>query len=182
METKYSCFQRKIPNFFHGQNSTSITSWNLQAYLLLLSLQKSTLKAELVVSLLRLPAKGDVPTFVMGVNDKRYNPETDTIVSNASCTTNCLAPITKVLLDNFWNRRRTHDHRAMPDCESACCRWSNKKRLARRTQRHTKYYSCFDRGCQSSCSLPPEVKGKLRLGMSFRFLSSMFLLLTLPSN
>ena len=48
------------------------------------------------------PAKGDdIPTFVMGVNQERYNPETDVIVSNASCTTNCLAPITKVLLDNF---------------------------------------------------------------------------------
>lgn len=47
------------------------------------------------------PAKGDVPTFVMGVNEDLYNPEKDYIVSNASCTTNCLAPITKVLLDNF---------------------------------------------------------------------------------
>jgi len=47
------------------------------------------------------PAKGDVPTFVLGVNQEKYNPEKDTIVSNASCTTNCLAPITKVLLDNF---------------------------------------------------------------------------------
>ncbi|MFA6914872.1 MAG: type I glyceraldehyde-3-phosphate dehydrogenase [Parachlamydiales bacterium] len=47
------------------------------------------------------PAKGDIPTFVMGVNQEKYNPKTDLIVSNASCTTNCLAPITKVLLDNF---------------------------------------------------------------------------------
>lgn len=47
------------------------------------------------------PAKGNVPTFVMGVNEHAYNPKTDTIVSNASCTTNCLAPITKVILDNF---------------------------------------------------------------------------------
>ena len=47
------------------------------------------------------PAKGDVPTFVMGVNHTKYNPEKDFIVSNASCTTNCLAPMTKVLLDNF---------------------------------------------------------------------------------
>jgi len=47
------------------------------------------------------PAKGDVPTFVMGVNHQKYHPETDVILSNASCTTNCLAPITKVLLDNF---------------------------------------------------------------------------------
>lgn len=47
------------------------------------------------------PAKGDVPTFVMGVNNQNYNPKTDHVVSNASCTTNCLAPITKVLLDHF---------------------------------------------------------------------------------
>src|ERR1700722_582855 len=47
------------------------------------------------------PAKGDVPTFVMGVNEEKYNPKADFIVSNASCTTNCLAPLTKVLLENF---------------------------------------------------------------------------------
>lgn len=47
------------------------------------------------------PAKGDVPTFVMGVNQHKYRPDVDHIVSNASCTTNCLAPLTKVLLDNF---------------------------------------------------------------------------------
>lgn len=47
------------------------------------------------------PAKGDVPTFVLGVNHEKFNPETDTVVSNASCTTNCLAPITKVILDCF---------------------------------------------------------------------------------
>lgn len=47
------------------------------------------------------PAKGKIPTFVMSVNETRYDPEKDFIVSNASCTTNCLAPIVKVLLDNF---------------------------------------------------------------------------------
>lgn len=47
------------------------------------------------------PAKGNVPTFVMGVNESSYRPEADFIVSNASCTTNCLAPIVKVILDNF---------------------------------------------------------------------------------
>lgn len=47
------------------------------------------------------PAGEDIPTFVMGVNHQRYDPANDLIVSCASCTTNCLAPITKVILDNF---------------------------------------------------------------------------------
>lgn len=47
------------------------------------------------------PAKGDIPTFVMGVNHTQYDPKKDHIVSNASCTTNCLAPMVKVLLDRF---------------------------------------------------------------------------------
>lgn len=47
------------------------------------------------------PAKGDIPTYVMGVNEDQFNPDKDHIVSNASCTTNCLAPLTKILLDNF---------------------------------------------------------------------------------
>lgn len=51
--------------------------------------------------LITAPAKDNVPTFVIGVNEDKYDPEKDTIISNASCTTNCLAPITKVLLDNF---------------------------------------------------------------------------------
>ncbi|MBP7282920.1 MAG: type I glyceraldehyde-3-phosphate dehydrogenase [Leptospiraceae bacterium] len=48
------------------------------------------------------PAKDkDVSTYVLGVNEEKYNPATEHIVSNASCTTNCLAPIVKVVLDNF---------------------------------------------------------------------------------
>ena len=46
------------------------------------------------------PSKDDTPMFVMGVNNKEYNSEMS-IVSNASCTTNCLAPIVKVLDDKF---------------------------------------------------------------------------------
>jgi len=47
------------------------------------------------------PAKGNVKTFVMGVNEDEYEPTAHHIVSNASCTTNCLAPMAKVILDNF---------------------------------------------------------------------------------
>jgi glyceraldehyde 3-phosphate dehydrogenase len=51
---------------------------------------------------LSAPPKGDgVKMFVRGVNEHEYNKETDHIVSNASCTTNCLAPMVKVLNDNF---------------------------------------------------------------------------------
>jgi glyceraldehyde 3-phosphate dehydrogenase len=47
------------------------------------------------------PAKEPDITLVMGVNHQEYNPQKHHVVSNASCTTNCLAPVCKVLLDNF---------------------------------------------------------------------------------
>ena len=47
------------------------------------------------------PAKGEDITIVMGVNEQDYDPAKDTIISNASCTTNCLAPMAKVLDDTF---------------------------------------------------------------------------------
>lgn len=47
------------------------------------------------------PAKGGVAHFVMGVNHTKYDRKQDHVVSNASCTTNCLAPIVKVLIDRF---------------------------------------------------------------------------------
>jgi glyceraldehyde 3-phosphate dehydrogenase (phosphorylating) len=47
------------------------------------------------------PAKGEDLTIVMGVNDDAYDPARHEVISNASCTTNCVAPMAKVLLDNF---------------------------------------------------------------------------------
>lgn len=52
-------------------------------------------------AIISAPAKGECPTFVMGVNEDSYDPKKHHIMSNASCTTNCLAPVAKVLLDEF---------------------------------------------------------------------------------
>lgn len=51
--------------------------------------------------LITAPGKDGIPTYVIGVNHTQYNPKTDDILCNASCTTNCLAPLCKVLLDHF---------------------------------------------------------------------------------
>ncbi|HEX5734595.1 MAG TPA: type I glyceraldehyde-3-phosphate dehydrogenase [Blastocatellia bacterium] len=47
------------------------------------------------------PAKNEDITIVLGVNDEAYNPQEHHVISNASCTTNCLAPVAKVLHDNY---------------------------------------------------------------------------------
>lgn len=54
--------------------------------------------------ILTAPGKG-IKTIVMGVNCDTYDPEKDNIISNASCTTNCLAPVTKVIDENFGIKR-----------------------------------------------------------------------------
>lgn len=59
------------------------------------------LKAGAKKAIITAPAKECHRTIVMGVNHEDYDPENDHIISNASCTTNCLAPVTKVILDKF---------------------------------------------------------------------------------
>jgi glyceraldehyde 3-phosphate dehydrogenase len=59
------------------------------------------LKGSVKKVLISAPAKNEDITIVLGVNEKKYDPAKHNIVSNASCTTNCLAPFVKVLYDNF---------------------------------------------------------------------------------
>ena len=59
------------------------------------------LKAGAKKVIISAPAKGDIATFVLGVNEEAYSPDKHDIVSNASCTTNCIAPIVKVIKDSL---------------------------------------------------------------------------------
>jgi len=63
------------------------------------------LKAGAKKVIISAPAKDPDWTVVMGVNEKEYDPEKHNIISNASCTTNCLAPVAKVILNEFGIRK-----------------------------------------------------------------------------
>ncbi len=63
------------------------------------------LKAGAKKVLISAPAKGQDVTLVLGVNHEQYDPGKHHIISNGSCTTNCLAPVAKVLLDTFGIRQ-----------------------------------------------------------------------------
>ncbi len=62
---------------------------------------KKHLRGSVKKVIISAPAKNEDVTIVLGVNDNMYNPAKHNIISNASCTTNCLAPIVKVLNDSF---------------------------------------------------------------------------------
>ncbi len=62
---------------------------------------KKHLKGKVKKVIITAPAKGEDITIVLGVNEQAYDPAKHNIISNASCTTNCLAPPAKVLNDNF---------------------------------------------------------------------------------
>jgi len=63
---------------------------------------KKHLEAGAKKVIISAPSKSkEIGTFVLGVNEEKYNPQSDNVVSMASCTTNCLAPVVKVLNDNL---------------------------------------------------------------------------------
>ena len=69
------------------------------------NLAKKHIEAGAKKVLITAPAKNEDITIVVGVNDDKYDYEKHNIVSNASCTTNCLAPFAKVLMDTFGIKR-----------------------------------------------------------------------------
>lgn len=98
---------KKIPVF--GESDASKIPWKevgaeyvIEATGAYLTTEKAKahLEAGAKKVVMSAPAKDDTPTFVMGVNNDTYTSDID-IVSNASCTTNCLAPIAKVIEDNW---------------------------------------------------------------------------------
>ena len=118
------------------------------------------LKAGAKKVLITAPGKGDLATIVMGVNDDTYDVSQHDIVSNASCTTNCLAPVAKVLMDSFGIERGfmntihsyTNDQRIL----------DNKHKDLRRARAAAVSMIPTTTGAARAVSLVlPELKGKL---------------------
>lgn len=118
--------------------------------------------------LITAPAKGEDLTVVMGVNDDKYNPASHHIVSNASCTTNCLAPLVHVLLKEGFGIEEglmttVHSYTATQKTVDGPSRkdWKGGRSAAINIIPSTT-------GAAKAVGLVcPEVKGKLT-GMSFR--------------
>jgi len=112
------------------------------------------------------PAKNEDITIVMGVNEDKYLPEKHHIISNASCTTNCLAPVAKVLNDFFGIEKGTmttiHSYTADQRLMDSPHKDLRRARAAALSIIPTKT------GATKAVSLViPELKGKLN-GMAFR--------------
>lgn len=113
------------------------------------------------------PAKGEVTTFVMGVNESKYNPEKDYIISNASCTTNCLAPITKILLDHFGIEEGLMTTIHAVTASQPTVDGPSKKDWRAGRSASQNIIPASTGAAQAVAQCIPEVKGKLT-GMAFR--------------
>ena len=117
--------------------------------------------------ILSAPGKdATTPTFVMGVNEKDYDPSMK-IVSNASCTTNCLAPLTKVLLDNFGIERAlmTTVHASTSKQKAVDAKDEKDWRIGRSV--YGNIIPSSTGAAKAVGKVLPAVKGKMT-GMSFR--------------
>src|ERR1700746_1761952 len=129
---------------------------------------KGHLVAGAKIVIISAPAKGDCPTIVMGVNQDKYDPKQHQVVSNASCTTNCLAPLVHVLLKEGFGIEEglmttVHSYTATQKTVDGPSRkdWKGGRAAAVNLIPSTT-------GAAKAVGLVcPEVKGKLT-GMSFR--------------
>jgi len=124
------------------------------------------LKAGAKKVLISAPAKNPDITIVMGVNEKMYDKNKHHIVSNASCTTNCLAPVVKILHDNFGIKRgfMTTIHAYTADQKLVD---APHKDLRRARHAALSIIPTTTGAAKSVAEVIPELKGKLD-GLSFR--------------
>ena len=124
------------------------------------------LKAGAKKVLISAPAKNQDMTIVMGVNEKMYDKSKHHIVSNASCTTNCLAPVVKILHDNFRIRRgfMTTIHAYTADQRLVD---APHKDLRRARHAALSIIPTTTGAAKAVAEVIPELKGKLD-GLSFR--------------
>src|SRR5947199_6646694 len=114
------------------------------------------------------PAKGDCPTIVMGVNENKYDPKQHDVISNASCTTNCLAPLVHVLLKEGFGLEEglmttVHSYTAAQKTVDGPSKkdWKGGRSAA------INIIPSTTGAAKATALVCPEVKGKLT-GMSFR--------------
>lgn len=109
----------------------------------------------------------EIPTFAYKVNHEKYDPETDKIISNASCTTNCLAPVAKVIQDAFGLAEglmtTVHAATATQPTQDG----PSKKDLRGGRNAYTNIIPASTGAAKAVALCIPELKGKLT-GMAFR--------------
>jgi len=113
------------------------------------------------------PGKDPMPTFVMGVNHTKFDPQKDVVISNASCTTNCLAPITKVLLDSFGIEEGLMTTIHATTSTQPTVDGPSKKALRDGRSASNNIIPASTGAAKAVALCLPEVKGKLT-GMAFR--------------
>jgi len=116
---------------------------------------------------LSAPGKGNIPVIVMGVNEKTYDPSKHQILSNASCTTNCLAPITKVLLDHFGIEEGLMTTIHAVTATQATVDGPSKKDLRAGRGAFSNIIPSSTGAAKAVAKAIPEIEGKLT-GMAFR--------------
>ncbi len=112
------------------------------------------------------PAKGEDITIVMGVNEDKYVPEEHHIISNASCTTNCLAPVAKVLNDIFGIEKGVMTTIHSYTADQSLMDLPHKD-LRRARAAALSVIPTTTGAAQATSLVIPELKGKLT-GMAFR--------------